>query len=652
MANPASKPRIARTHRRILSVVLCAACLAAAGCKELRRQEADDDAGVDEGTDASGSGGTLGGSGGHGSGGAGAAPGSGGSSLGSGGKAAGSGGTSGPDGGADATDGGGSTSGTGGTDAGTDGSSPTSTGGNANTGGATSGSGGRGGTGGTATATGGTTSGTGGTKAGTGGTTMAVMCTGQTHACLGSCVANTSVATCGSSCDPCPVPTGATATCDGTKCDFTCGSMKKCGSKCVPGTGCCTDSDCPAQNGTARQCDTSSNTCKASGCASGFKPCGSSCIDSTTCCSSNDCTGTCQTCSGPGGSCVAVKSADDTDSCAGTCDSSGACKSKRGQTCNTVSGGCVGGTSCADNYCCDTACTGSCQACDVSGKQGTCSPTTGSPHSGHAACTSDGSSCGGTCTGKSDGTCNYPTGNCGSGPKCATTTTEIPQSTCSAGKCPTLAARTCGGNLICSGTACKTTCSAASDCTGGMVCTNNACMTKVVQHGSQTLTFDTALSGRVQSDGIIDTRVSIGDYADDEDSCGFLSFAFMTAIPTTATVTGATLTFTQQSVTGSPYTDLSNKGLVVDHTSYTALSKSVYNTPFANSVAIVPNDATTGAKTAAVPSFVQMDVSKGSSTAQFRLCFVLPTDANADQDFVLIPTGGSNKPTLVVNYDY
>src|SRR6185436_19518730 len=100
------------------------------------------------------------------------------------------------------------------------------------------------------------------------------------------------------------------------------------------------------------------------------------------------------------------------------------------------------------------------------------------------------------------------TGNCGPAPKCATTTSEVPQSMCSAGTCPTKTARTCGGNLICSGTACKTSCSAPSDCTGGMVCTNNMCTMKVVTHDTQTLAVDTALSGRIQSDDVIDPRVS------------------------------------------------------------------------------------------------------------------------------------------------
>ena len=56
------------------------------------------------------------------------------------------------------------------------------------------------------------------------------VCQGKTHPCAGTCADNTSVATCGTLCDPCTPPAGGTATCDGTACDFTCGGAtpKKC----------------------------------------------------------------------------------------------------------------------------------------------------------------------------------------------------------------------------------------------------------------------------------------------------------------------------------------------------------------------------------------------------------------------------------------
>ena len=114
------------------------------------------------------------------------------------------------------------------------------------------------------------------------------------------------------------------------------------------------------------------------------------------------------------------------------------------------------------------------------------------------------------------------------------------------------------------------------------------------------------------------------------------------------TVTSATLNIYLQSLTGTPYADLGG-ALVVDRTSYTALSTSIYKASFVSPTG-VPNSDTAGAKSVVVTSLVAKDLSKGSS--QFRLCFSLRTDGNNDQDFVLIPTGGTNKPTLVVNYTF
>ena len=53
------------------------------------------------------------------------------------------------------------------------------------------------------------------------------------------------------------------------------------------------------------------------------------------------------------------------------CNGVGACKKTTGQTCGAASE-CVSG-SCADGVCCNTACTGTCTACNVAGAVGTCS---------------------------------------------------------------------------------------------------------------------------------------------------------------------------------------------------------------------------------------------------------------------------------------
>jgi hypothetical protein len=53
------------------------------------------------------------------------------------------------------------------------------------------------------------------------------MCPDGTHACSNNRVANTSVTACGASCSPCAAPDHAIATCDGSKCEFTCDSTHK-----------------------------------------------------------------------------------------------------------------------------------------------------------------------------------------------------------------------------------------------------------------------------------------------------------------------------------------------------------------------------------------------------------------------------------------
>ncbi|MBI2395589.1 MAG: hypothetical protein HYV09_38845 [Deltaproteobacteria bacterium] len=41
---------------------------------------------------------------------------------------------------------------------------------------------------------------------------------------------------------------------------------------------------------------------------------------------------------------------------------------------------------CVDGRCCDKACNGACEACNLAGKLGTCSPVTGAPAAGHPSC--------------------------------------------------------------------------------------------------------------------------------------------------------------------------------------------------------------------------------------------------------------------------
>ncbi len=97
------------------------------------------------------------------------------------------------------------------------------------------------------------------------------------------------------------------------------------------------------------------------------------------------------------------------------------------------------------------------------------------PHGNRAACTTDGSSCGGSCDGA--GACSYSTGACGSatcsgsGPY-----TSTPAATCNgAGKCVAQAAKSCGAYACNGSTSCYLTCTAPSQCVAGDICSGSVC---------------------------------------------------------------------------------------------------------------------------------------------------------------------------------
>jgi len=142
-----------------------------------------------------------------------------------------------------------------------------------------------------------------------------------------------------------------------------------------------------------------------------------------------------------------------------------------GTTCAT-STECISGI-CTDSVCCDSTCTSNCDACDVTGKVGTCSHVTGAPHGTTRSCGVSGT-CGGSCSGSS-ATCTYP----GTGTTCGTTCIIGGEatSTCNgAGGCtPGTTAKSCG-SYACVGTACKTTCTTGSDCAPGFTCAAPNCV--------------------------------------------------------------------------------------------------------------------------------------------------------------------------------
>jgi hypothetical protein len=131
-------------------------------------------------------------------------------------------------------------------------------------------------------------------------------------------------------------------------------------------------------------------------------------------------------------------------------------------------------TACADGFCCDAACNGQCEACDVSGSEGTCSAVSGKPHNTRSACDDGaGDVCRAlACDGGVDRTkcvayANGPTTTCAAA-SCVDGV-ETKASTCGAGACNAGSKRPCTP-YACDATACKNGCATEADCAKGYLC--------------------------------------------------------------------------------------------------------------------------------------------------------------------------------------
>ncbi|MGH2533584.1 MAG: hypothetical protein ACRDJW_14895 [Thermomicrobiales bacterium] len=130
---------------------------------------------------------------------------------------------------------------------------------------------------------------------------------------------------------------------------------------------------------------------------------------------------------------------------------------------------------CVDGVCCNSGCTGQCEACNLPGLAGVCSPVSGQPVGHRTACPGTGP-CKGSCDGVKRSACAAFPG----------AETSCGASTCSGGWQTTYA---CAGNGACaprttscglyfcnaSGTACLTTCSGNGDCVGAAHCAGGIC---------------------------------------------------------------------------------------------------------------------------------------------------------------------------------
>jgi MYXO-CTERM domain-containing protein len=177
-----------------------------------------------------------------------------------------------------------------------------------------------------------------------------------------------------------------------------------------------------------------------------------------------------------GDACLVNSECKDGEHCiAGTCAPQG----DDGAACGAA-GDCSSGF-CVDGVCCESACDGQCQACDGQ-KPGVCAPVSGAPHGSRVPCTSDGSTCAGSCAGSDPAGCSYPSGTvCGAG-SCSPGQNGVEavatvEADCNgSGRCPAPREQACGGagcdakKQLCNGD-----CADGSACPDGQFCSAGIC---------------------------------------------------------------------------------------------------------------------------------------------------------------------------------
>lgn len=321
----------------------------------------------------------------------------------------------------------------------------------------------------------------------------------------------------------------------------TCESKRSNGASCSAANQCtsghCVDGVCcnSACTGQCQACDSpNAGTCSpVTGAPHGTRP---ACASDGTLCGGS-CNGTLTTaCAYPGGSteCRGWDCNSNEATLQAFCNGAGACPAEQKQQCDPfVCGptGCFGpctsdiecldgkycsagmcidklsnGTTCAagnqcssghciDGVCCDGTCNGQCEACDVAGKEGTCSAVSGDPHGARPACNTDGSQCGGTCNGATRFTCEYP----GAGVRCrdASCTEDVatvPAFCTGAGTCPPEVRQDCAP-FQCGSTQCAGDCSIDADCNLGQVCVAGVCRDPA-QNGAACASGKECISGQ------------------------------------------------------------------------------------------------------------------------------------------------------------
>ena len=227
-------------------------------------------------------------------------------------------------------------------------------------------------------------------------------CPAGQHACGQLCVSNSSIASCGTSCNACPSTVNGTTTCSAGACGVACASgYQQSGSACVDVNECATNNGGCSANATCAN-TAGSRTCT---CRAGFTGDGVTCADVNECATNNGgcaanatCTNTpgTRTCACPGGFTGDGFTCTDVNECAtsnGGCAANATCTNTPGSRTCTCPGGYSGnGVTCTDVNECTTN-NGGCSA------NATCTNT---PGSRTCACNAGFVGDGVTCNGNGD----------------------------------------------------------------------------------------------------------------------------------------------------------------------------------------------------------------------------------------------------------
>jgi hypothetical protein len=127
----------------------------------------------------------------------------------------------------------------------------------------------------------------------------------------------------------------------------------------------------------------------------------------------------------------------------------------------------------ADGVCCDQACSGQCEACNLKGKAGVCSPVTGAPTGGRPACGGNGA-CAGTCNGSDGRGCSYPGDSTTCKSSACNDNGDSFRYTCDGVGTCARSTVDCGLN-VCRDGICVSGCASNDDCIGAAYCRNGTC---------------------------------------------------------------------------------------------------------------------------------------------------------------------------------